>query len=296
MNAREPDVSVHGRFVRIAGLAADGYEFLDDPPAAIDQLRAEGRHIDLFTFAQELPETVPHYDYPMEWDNVAAVPVSTFEHWRTRQVKDKTRNMLRRADRAGVVVREVPFDDALVRGIATIYNEWPMRQGRRFKHYGKSLDLVRRENATLLDRSVFLGAFVGDDLVGFAKVVKARRQAALMQILAMLAHRDKAPANALIARAVRVCEEHSVPHLVYGRFSYGRNQPDPLSDFKRHNGFERMDIPRYYVPLTPVGHAALRLGLHHGLRAYVPQAVIDRFHTMRARWWARRFPLAKAAS
>lgn len=142
------------------------------------------------------------------------LPVSTFEHRHVRQVKDKTRNMLRRADKAGVVVREVPFDDALVRGIAAIYNEWPMRQGRRFKHDGKSLELVRRENATLLDRSVFLGAFVGDDLVGFAKVVTARRQAALMQILAMIAHRDKATTNALIARAVRVCEQQRVSYLV----------------------------------------------------------------------------------
>ena len=290
------EVSVRGRFVRIAGLAADGYDFLDDPAEAIDGLQAQGRHVDLFTFAQEPPDTAPRYDYPLEWDNVAAVPVSTFEHWRARQVKDKTRNMLRRADRAGVVVREVPFDDALVRGISAIYNESPMRQGRRFKHYGKSLERVGRENATLLDRSVFLGAFVGDDLVGFAKVVKARRQAALMQILSMIGHRDKAPTNALIARAIGVCEQQRVSYLVYGRFSYGRRQTDPLSDFKRHNGFERIDVPRYYVPLTPVGRAALRLGLHHGLRAYVPPAVIDRFRTIRAGWWARRFPSGKATA
>jgi hypothetical protein len=291
---RDHEISVRGRLLRIAGLAADGYAFLDDPAEAIDGLQTQGRPVDLFTFAQEPPDTAPRYDYPWEWDNVAAVPVSTFEHWRTRQVKDKTRNMLRRADRAGVVVREMPFDDALVRGIAAIYNESPMRQGRRFKHYGKNLELVRRENATLLDRSVFLGAFVGDDLVGFAKVVTARRQAALMQILAMIGHRDKAPTNALIARAVGVCEQQRVPYLVYGRFSYGRRPADPLSDFKRHNGFERIEVPRYYVPLTPVGRAALLLGLHHGLRAWVPPAVIDRFRKIRARWWTQRFPSGKA--
>jgi len=290
------EISVRGRVLRIGRLAADGYEFVDDPAATLAGLRAQRGRIDVFTFAQELPDTAPAYDFPVEWDNVAAVPVSTFEHWRTRQVKDKTRNMLRRAEKSGVIVREVPFDDALVRGIHAIYDESPMRQGRRFKHYGKSLELVRRENATFLDRSVFLGAFVDDTLVGFAKLVKARHQAALMQILSMVAHRDKSPTNALIARAVRVCEEHHVSHLVYGRFSYGRKEADPLSDFKRHNGFERIEVPRYYVPLTPIGRLALRAGLHHGLDTYVPQAVVDRFRKVRALWWARRFPVAKATA
>jgi hypothetical protein len=294
MTADRPDLSVRGRLVRIASLAGEGYDFLDDPAEVIERLAAHRPRIDVFTFAQELPDTTPRHAYPLEWDNVAAVPVSTFEHWRTRQVKDKTRNMLRRAERSGVEVREVPFDDALVQGIVTIYNEQPTRRGRRFKHYGKSLDQVRRENATFLGRSVFLGAFVGGELIAFAKVVKARHQAGLMQILAMIAHRDKAPTNALIAGAIRVCEQHGVPHLVYGRFSYGR-EADPLSDFKRHNGFARVDVPRYYVPLTTIGRATLRLRLHHGLRSYVPQTLIEGARTVRAAWWARRFPGATAA-
>ena len=290
------EIRIGGRLVRIARLVAEGYEFVDDPAAAIAELKAQRGSVDLFTFAQELPDTTPKYDFPLEWDNVAAIPISTFEHWRTRQIKDKTRNLLRRADKSGVVVREVPFDDALVRGIAAIYDETPMRQGRRFAHYGKSLDVVRRENGTFVDRSVFLGAFVGDDLIGFAKLVKARHQAGLMQILSMISHRDKSPTNALIARAVAVCQAHQVPYLVYGRFSYGRKQADPLSDFKRHNGFTRIEIPRYYIPLTPVGRLALGLGLQHGLQAYAPQAIIDGFRKVRARWLARRFSVAKAAA
>jgi hypothetical protein len=296
MNVCGKEIRIRGRLVRIAGLTAEGYEFVDDPAAAIADLRAQRGRIDLFTFAQELPDAAPKYDYRLEWDNVAAIPISTFEHWHARQIKDKARNAIRRADKSGLVVREVPFDDALVRGIRAIYDETPMRQGRRFAHYGKSLDVVRRENATFVDRSVFLGAFVGDDLVGFAKLVKARHQAGLMQILSMISHRDKAPTNALIARAVRVCQAHAVPYLVYGRFTYGRKGADALTDFKRHNGFERFEVPRYYVPLTPIGRIALRTGLHHGLGAYVPQAVIDRLRKMRARWWARRLSIAKATA
>ena len=295
MNVCGKEIRIRGRLVRIAELAADGYEFVDDPAAAIAGLKAQRGRRDLFTFVQELPDTAPKYQFPMEWDNVAAISVSTFEHWHARQIKDKARNMIRRAEKSGLVVREVPFDDVLVRGIAEIYNETPIRQGRHFKHYGKSLDLIRRENASFLDRSVFVGAFVGDCLVGFAKIVRARHQAALMQILSMIAHRDKSPTNALIARAVRVCEAQQVPYLVYGRFSYGRKDADSLTDFKRHNGFERIEVPRYYVPLTPVGRVALRLGLHHGIGAYVPQTVVDRFRKARA-LWARRATVAKATA
>jgi hypothetical protein len=296
MNVCGKEMTIRGHLVRIARLTADGYEFVDDPATAIADLKAHRGRVDLFTFAQELPAAAPKYDFPLELDNVAAIPISTFEHWRARQVKDKTRNLLRRADKSGVVVREVPFDDALVRGISAVYDETPMRQGRRFAHYGKSLDVVRRENATFLDRSVFLGAFVGDDLVGFAKLVKARHQAGLMQILSMISHRDKAPTNALIARAVRVCEDHQVSYLAYGRFTYGRKGQDALTDFKRHNGFERFDVPRYYAPLTPIGGMALRVGLHHGLGAYVPEAVINRFRKIRALWSARRVSTAKATA
>ncbi len=40
----------------------------------------------------------------------------------------------------GVVVKEIPFDDSLVKGIWEVYNECPVRQGRRFSHYGKSIE------------------------------------------------------------------------------------------------------------------------------------------------------------
>lgn len=290
------DITVDGRLVRIAHLAADGFEFLKDPQAILAGLPQCGRPVDLFTFTQELPETAPRYGYPVEWDNVAALPISTFEHWWTRQINDKTRNMVRRASKKGVVVREVPFDDDLVRGIAGIYRESPVRQGKPFRHYGKDLDSLRREHATFLDRSTFLGAFLGDELIGFVKLVDAERQTALMQIISMISHRDKAPTNALIAQSVRSCAERGRPYLVYSRFSYGGKPRDSLSDFKEHNGFQRMDLPRYYVALTFAGRAALRLGLHHGLVGRIPTPVMTGLRHLRSRWYDVKFGRAKPAS
>jgi hypothetical protein len=285
-------IQVRGRLVRVARLAAERYDFLDGPEETIGALRRSRARIDLFTFIPPLPHPSPRYDYPVEWDNVAALPVSTFDHWWDQQINGKTRNMIRRAEKKGVVVREVPFDDELVRGISRIYDESPVRQGRAFWHYGKALDAVRRENGTFLDRSVFLGAYVGTELIGFAKLVTAPggAQAALMQILSTIAHRDLAPTNALIAHAVRSCAERSVPYLVYASFAYGNKQRDSLSDFKHHNGFQRVDVPRYFVPLTRFGSIALRLGLHRGATTYVPAPMLTWLRGVRRAWHANRAP------
>jgi hypothetical protein len=285
------DIKVRGRLIRIAGLAADTYEFLEDPEPALHALRRSGIRIDLFTFMQRLPYTTPKYSYPMEWDNLAALPVSTFDHWLTHQIGFKVRNKVRKAEKNGVTVREVPFDDALVQGIWTIYNECPVRQGKPFAHYGKDVELVRQEKSTFLDRSVFLGAFFDGSLIGFAKLVsdEARAQAGLMQIVSMVRHRDKAPTNMLVAQAVKSCAERGIPHLVYSRFTDGKKEGDALSDFKEHNGFQRVELPRYYVPLTVAGRTALRVGLHRGFMGHIPEPVLVKLRRIRSVWYSRRF-------
>ena len=298
MRLCDKDIRVRGAVLRTARLAADGYEFLEDPEAMLAALRGASSRIDLFTFTQHLPHTTPKHRYPMEWDNVAAVPVSTFDHWWNRQVNGKTRNMVRRAEKAGLAVREVAFDDALVEGISAVYDETPIRQGRAFWHYRKSLDAVRRENGTFLERSTFLGAFVGDRLVGYAKLVcdESRSQAGLMQILSMIRHRDKAPTNALIAQAVRSCAERGIPYLVYANFAYGRKQPDSLAEFKQHNGFQKIDVPRYYVPFTLAGRVALRLRLHRGVTDLVPEPILAGLRRSRTLWQTRRLLGVKEAA
>jgi hypothetical protein len=293
MKVCDMDVSVKGRLIRVARLAAEGYEVVEDPAAMVEGLRASGERIDVFTFVQDIAETIPKYGYLMEAENAAAVPISTFEHWWKRQTTDKVRNHVRRAEKQGVVVRRVLFDDDLVRGISAIYDETPMRQGRAFWHYGKGLEVVRQENGTFRDRSVFLGAFYRDELIGFAKLVFSRSQAGLMQIVAMIRHRDKCASNALIAEAVRACAERQVPYLVYSKFTYGKKQHDSLADFKRANGFQRIELPRYWVPLTLIGRVGLRFGLHREVVTYVPEVALSQLRRARAVWSARRLQAAK---
>jgi hypothetical protein len=288
---------IEGKFIRIARLDAEGYDSLDDPEVALAALRESGTRVDLFTFIQRLSETSPKYSYPMELDNMAALPVSTFDHWMTKQIDFKARNKARKAAKNGVVVREVPFDDDLVRGISAIYDESPVRQGMAFWHYRKELEAVRRINGTFLERSIFIGAFFENILIGFVKLVhnEDRSQAGLMQIVSMIQHRDKAPTNALIAQAVRSCADRSIPYLWYANFSYGKKQSDTLADFKRHNGFQKVELPRYYIPLTVTGRIALRLGLHRKTNEWVPEPMAASYRRIRSFWYEKKFPRLEKA-
>jgi len=286
------EIRIDGRLIRIAFLDGEGYQFLEDPDVALGVLRKSGTRIDLFTFIQKLSDISPRHSYPIEWDNMAALRVSTFDDWMTKQIDFKVRNKVRKAAKNGVVVREVPFDDSYVRGIHAIYNESPIRQGKPFWHYGKDLETVRKMNATFMDRSIFIGAFFEGNLIGFVKLVfdEDRSQAGLMQIVSMIGHQDKAPTNALIAQAVRSCAERGIPYLWYANMSYGKKQSDGLADFKRHSGFHKIELPRYYVPLTVAGRMALCLGLHHGMADWIPEPVAATYRRIRKQWYARRLP------
>ena len=284
------EIRVDGRLIRIAFLDGEGYQFLAEPETAIRSMRNSRTRIDLFTFIPRLSDNSTKLSYPMEMDNMAALRVSTFDEWMTKQIDFKVRNKIRKATKKGVVVREVPFDDAYVRGIHAVYNESPIRQGKPFWHYGKDLETVRKMNATFMDRSIFIGAFFEDNLIGFVKLVfdEDRNQAGLMQIVSMIGHQDKAPTNALIAQAVQSCAERGIAYLWYANMSYGKKQRDGLADFKRHNGFQKIDVPRYYVPLTIAGRIGLRLGLHRGMTTWIPEPIAAAYRKLRKQWYERK--------
>jgi len=287
------DIMVHGGWLRIAHIDGDKYNFPDDPEVLIDGLRKCGTRIDLFTFLQKVPETTPRYTYPMEWDNLAVLPISSFDHWWNQQIRSFPRNRARQAAKRGVVLREVPCDEALAQGIYEIYNETPIRQGKRFPHYGMSLERVREYARTYPERSIYVAAFVGETMIGFVKLVtdETRNHACMVHILSMMQHRDKAPTNALLAEAVKTCADHGIKYLVYENFAYGKKQGDSLSHFKEVNGFQRMDLPRYYIPLTPLGKTAFRLGLHHRLTDHLPESLVAKLRDVRTAWYERKFQL-----
>ena len=276
--------------IRIACLDGEKFLFADDPELIVDSLRSGQQRVDLFTFLQRVSDRTPKHKYPMEWDNLAVLPISTFDDWWNKQIGFKARNKAKQAEKKGIVVREVPFSNELVRGIWEIYNETPIRQGRKFSHFGKDFHTVHREEATYLDRSVFLGAYLGARLVGFVKLIWDYNdsQAGLLNIVSLIEQRDKAPTNALVAHAVRTCAERKTPYLVYSNFAYGKRTSDSLSDFKERNGFQRYDVPRYCVPLTTVGAMAVKLGLPKKFSDHIPEWLILRLREARKNWLHRR--------
>lgn len=288
----ERSVSLAGRFIRTAAIHDEEWiegEVIAEPKDFACSLRAQ-TPADIFTFARPLPNCEPRYPFRYDWDNVAVARLGNFTKW-WESLPQETRKNVRRSQRRGVTVVRVNFDDMLVRGISNIYNETPIRQGRKFWHYGKNIEQVRAENATYLDRSEFLGAFFNGALIGFIKFVMVNHVARIMQIVSLEAHTDKRPTNALLAKAVEMGCEKRATHLVYGKYVYGKKESSPVTEFKRRNGFERLNFPRYYVPLTKKGALAIRFGLHRGPAQLLPEKITSAFLATRAAFYRRRFRL-----
>jgi GNAT superfamily N-acetyltransferase len=263
----------------VVQLEDEWYDDVRDPCAVLAALRDARVDADVFTFWQRLPECEPRFAFVREWESIAALPVTTYDHWWSRQIKSATRALVRKAEKQGVSVRESVYDDEFVRGMTAIFNETPVRQGRKFWHYGKDFETVKRQFSRCLFREDLIGAYLDGELVGFAMVGNAGRYALLGQIISKAAHRDKGINNALIAAAVALCERRRFPFLVY--YSWGRGS---LVDFKRHNGFEEVRLPRYQVPLSMRGRLALKVGLHRGWKDALPSPVRDRLKRIRTRW------------
>src|SRR4029077_1490036 len=257
-----------------------------DPDLFITKLRESKLKADVFTFAQRPPQITPKYDYHLEWNNWAVIPTTCFKDW-WENLPQVSRKNVRRAARRGVVVKIVPFDDNLVNGVHRMYNHTPVRDGRLFWHFGKDFETVRRELATYLDRSGFIGAYWNEELIGFIKVVYVDHVAMLMHIISMNEHYDKRPMNALIAKAAELCEQKGISHLVYGQFIYGNKRRSSLVEFKRRNGFERVNFPRYYVPLTWRGDVFIKLRLYRGLSGLIPEPILQPLLSIRAWYYTK---------
>lgn len=279
-----------GRFLKVIQVseAQEDYFDIENPEEVISALRNMKPRPDIFSFWQRLPETQPKYSYYLEWDNVAAIPVKTFDEWLNKAVHSSVRTKLRKAKKMGVAVEVVEFGEDLVKGISEIFNETPIRQGRPFSHYGETHAEIRFEWSVDLNKSCFIGAYFENELIGFVKLTYTERYAEMSGTICKLKHRDKSPMSALIARAVQFCESKRIPYLTYGKFTYGKKGEDSLSDFKRYNGFQKVELPRYYVPLTWWGHVGLRLGLHHRVSDHLPPRLRRTLLDLRTKYCLKR--------
>lgn len=288
-------IIANGRWLKMATVQdedlAEG-EIIADPESLVSQLQKMDLDADIFSFPEKLPNTTPRFGFHFEWDNLAVIPITTFSAWWKDRAESSVQRAVRKAAKQGVVVKVSELDDAFVRGIVNINNETPIRQGRAFWHFQKSFEDVKRENSTYAERNTFLGAYYEGELIGFMRITSVDKVASVIQLLNMMKHLDKRPANALIAKAVEVCEQKGMSHLMYCNYVY--NDPkSSLTEFKRRNGFEQVLVPRYFIPLTLRGKIAMKSGLHRGLAKQLPKAVVEQLLKARSLWNARKLKTIK---
>lgn len=283
------NIVVQGKWLRIAVVESEEWleTELDDPETCVLMLKEERSpelRADILSFAQKIPASNPKYDYPLEWDSIAAIRIHSFKEW-WDSLPQETRKNVRRAEKRGVVVQVRELDETLTRCILDLNNDSPVRQGKAFTHFGKTLDQVAKDQVAYLDRSDYVCAYGGGELIGVMKIVYRGDVAAILTFLPKASHNDKRPANALIAKAVELCASKGKGHLTFGRFNYGNKQQTPLREFKIRNGFGEILMPRYFVPLTAKGKLGVSLKLHRGLLGILPHCVITTLVNARSRFY-----------
>lgn len=282
-----------GKWLRVARVRSEEMMVneLENPELYIKKL-TEGRNpevkADIFTFTQKIPATRPKYPFPMEWDSVAAIHLVTFKDW-WESLPQETRKNVRRSQKRGVVIRIKEFDDDLIEGIQDVNNDSPLRQGMRNAYYGKSSEETRKLYGEFVGRCDFICAYYEDELIGFLHLVYRGGVASILNLTTKPSHFDKRPANALMAKAVEICESRHISYITYGLYNYGNKRDNPLREFKVRNGFEEILMPRFFVPLTSWGKLCMKVKLHKGLVGILPHSVILAGIKVRALWYNFRY-------
>lgn len=292
------EIVVTGKWLKIARIHDE--EWLELPPIGnmenfLQTLKKTVPSADIFSFGQDLTEQKPRHAFPFEWEDVAAVPITTYTEW-WESLPQESRKNARKAEKRGVVLKQAVFDDAYVAGIKSIYDEAPIRQGRPFWHYGKDLETIKRENSSYLERSAFVSAYFENELIGFIKMVYVGKVARIMQIISKNAHLDKKPPNVLLAKAMEVCAQQGMTHFVYGKYFYGNKGHTPITEFKRRSGFVRLQFPQYFVPLSITGKIAVSLKLYRNLQDMLPKRLSDFLLDLRAKMNRSKNAPAKSAA
>jgi hypothetical protein len=267
MDLEYPNLETHKRF--FFKIVSDMNEYEKNIcPTEEDLQKLKVTRADIFTFI-ERSWTFRIQNTSKFWantqDNIALLKVTSYGDWWSN-VGKKTRNMIRKAQKNGVVTLIVDPTEKLAEDICRIYNETPIRQGRAFSHFGQTAQSVKAEILSARKSSFIAGYFQGE-LVGFIQLIYGDDIAIVSQVLSLQKFWDKAINNALIAKTIEVCVAKQVQWIMYGRMG---NHPS-LDSFKRSNCFEKFSLTRYYIPLTRKGKFVTKLGLHKDLKDSLPE-------------------------
>jgi hypothetical protein len=282
-------LTARGKWLRIARVRGEEMREseLEDPELYLAALKNDPDQIlkaDIFSFSQKLPATQPRFPYPMEWESVAAIPLASFKQW-WEGLPQETRKNVRRSQKRGVDIRIKEFDEALIEGVRGVNDESPMRQGTKNAYYRLTSEETRRRYSEFVGRCDFICAYSGDEMIGFLHLVYRGDVAAILNLTSKSSHFDKRPANALMAKAVEICEARKISYISYGLYNYGNKRESSLREFKIRNGFVEILVPRYFVPLTLWGRLCIKAKFHRGLIGNLPPSVIAAGVRARTMWY-----------
>ena len=143
----------------------------------LESLRKSPTRVDIFTFMQRLPDTAPKYAYPMEWDNLAVLGISTFEDWWTNNLDSRhgiRRNKPRRKESSSA---RFPLTRLSRKESWKSTTKARSAKGDDSRITAKASIEIRQMSGTFLDTSIFIGAFLDEKLIGFIKLTSDDRNA-----------------------------------------------------------------------------------------------------------------------
>lgn len=280
-----------GKWMRIVKIRGEEVreKAIEDPGlyvAALKKDKNAALRADIFSFSQKLPDVGPKYSYPMEWESVAAIRLLSFKNW-WEGLPQETRKNVRRSQKRGVIIKTRTLDPDLIEAIREVNDDAPVRQGARNAYYGLSSEDTAKRYGEFNDRCDFICAYSGEELIGFLHLVYRDDVAAILNLTVKPSQLDKRPANALMAKAVEICENRNLSFVSYGLYNYGNKRDSSLREFKIRNGFEEVLVPRYFVPLTLWGKLCVATKLHRGLIGNLPPSVVAAGVRAKALWFKK---------
>ncbi len=202
-----------------------------------------GKGVDLFSFIERsfLRRHKQHrFGFYTSSETIGLLQIEGFDTW-VKSLRPRERTTIRKADRIGLKTRVVDVDEDFIQSACRIYNETPIRQGRKYSGFGISVDDVRNKFSNLQSSEV-IGAYIDNKLIGLAWIEFGDQVAAMMSFISLTSRRNKNPNNALMARTVKLCHEKGFRYLTYGNMGYNPG----LDFFKKNNGFQRVCNPKVF--------------------------------------------------
>jgi len=178
------------------------------------------------------------------------------EVWNMRYTK-KSRNMVRKAVKKGVIIKEInPFN--YINEILAIHQSSPIRQGRPIDpHYLDPLK-VKLYFFYFVKKSFFTktyGAFYDKKLIGYLHVFKHENVMHVGRLMSDTKHFDKAPNDALITEMIKdCCNSLDIDFAQYYYVDFKKNEKRSIKSgvdhFKFDHGFRPYKEVVIVIPET----------------------------------------------